>query len=496
MRINGIADNEELFSMFIEDVKKVQGFEKLKFLQSNLAKGGIAFIWGSLFASLTMFAYFISYWFPNLFADNLFSYLSSICITLFWFFVVYFVLKQSRYYFNFLKNNLIFTCILGVVIFTFIWGLNIGYLYRGLESNIIFQIGTLLILLLITVFHSVRKSIDVDKFVLKNTHKKEKKYDKILGYFFRVSAIVIWGVSPLIVKYSLSEVSPLLVTGFSIYIGLLFVVPFFLLLQYLGKVKKVTKKEISTGYTRYFWTAVLFDGLTIFLFFFSVQYTLASNAILVLNFAPVVGLMAGIFFFRNTVAYLQTKGQRLRVIIIFIIGCLGTSFLVLNQPETNVVDPQNKLFGDFLSVLALICDVIATIAIILYAKSKEAFSGLHFIVRKVCFLAILFSPIVLPQIFSLSLTSQEWMSFLFLGVFNIVLSYYFAYEAYKRMEGLIAYLMFNLTAVITVFIEVFVFGLALNILFIFGAVLIISSTIFAEIINTKAEREVAKIEVK
>ena len=315
------------------------------------------------------------------------------------------------------------------------------------------------------------------------------KNQKLIGYILRMLAVFSWGLSPIIIKYNLSNIDGIFITGFSIFCGLVFLVPFTFFIKFFFKKTQIEKQNIKKGYTKSFWIAVIFDGLTVLFFYFSVHFTIASNAALFFNFAPVLGLVITLAFFKEKIPYFRTKGNVSNIIFIFLTGCIGTSLLIVNKADANVIDFQSKLFGDSLSLIALFCDVVATLALINYAKSKTAFSGLDFIVRKITVLAIVFSPVVIPRLFSLELTQKEWFSFIFLGVVCFVLSYFFAYEAYKRIEGLIAYLMFNLTAVVTIFIEVIFFGLEMTWIFVAGSFLIIISAISAEIINSKNERK-------
>lgn len=315
----------------------------------------------------------------------------------------------------------------------------------------------------------------------------DKTKQKIFGYILRLTAVFLWGVSPLIIKYYLARINGLFITAFSVYIGLISLLVFFLLRRIFLKSSRPLRAAAGTGYTKLFFLAVIFDGLTVLLYFLSIQLTLASNAILFLTFAPVVAVLISLIFFRDRVSYLRVPGHASIIIFVFLAGCIGTSFLILNKGSTNVVNYHHKLLGDALAILALMSDVIATMSIIHYAKSKQSFSGLDFIFRKVAILAAMFTPIVLLHIFSITLTLREWGAFLFLGLFNIVVAYYCAYEAFQRIEGLIAYLLFNLTAVVTIFLEILFFGLEVTVPFVIGSVLIIAASITAESINTKSE---------
>ncbi len=64
------------------------------------------------------------------------------------------------------------------------------------------------------------------------------------------------------------------------------------------------------------------------------------------------------------------------------------------------------------------------------------------------------------------------------------------FEAYKRMDGFIAFLMFNISILITLVIESFVLKeIHITSHLLLGAGLIIGSSILAEMINTQSEKE-------
>ena len=64
------------------------------------------------------------------------------------------------------------------------------------------------------------------------------------------------------------------------------------------------------------------------------------------------------------------------------------------------------------------------------------------------------------------------------------------FEAFRRIDGFIAFLMFNISILITFVAEILVFKtLSPTLLLIAGGIIIICSTIIAELINSHCERK-------
>lgn len=67
------------------------------------------------------------------------------------------------------------------------------------------------------------------------------------------------------------------------------------------------------------------------------------------------------------------------------------------------------------------------------------------------------------------------------------------YEAFRRMDGFIAFLMFNIAILLTFAIEAYwLEGIMVTPFLLLGGSLIIGASIFAEVINTKCEKEEKK----
>jgi uncharacterized membrane protein len=64
------------------------------------------------------------------------------------------------------------------------------------------------------------------------------------------------------------------------------------------------------------------------------------------------------------------------------------------------------------------------------------------------------------------------------------------YEAFKRIDGYLAYMMFNISVLVTFVLETFVFhSIQPTLLLILAGAMIISASIFAEMINSRCQKK-------
>lgn len=314
-------------------------------------------------------------------------------------------------------------------------------------------------------------------------------FQKTVGYTFRMIAIVIWGLTSIFGRY-LHNLPAEFILGFSLCIGAVFL----LILQgaraaFRG-IKGKSPDPISGPKKLHisFWIAILGDAFVVFSIFLAVKYTFASHVKLLLTFAPVAGLIIAYLFMEKKSAYFYDRKSVAGIFLIFLGGCLGAALLLYHSFDKQMT--PHALLGDFIGFLAMIADVIATLAVIHYSKRPDSFSGFDYGLRKVCILALLLLPFTIYHAHFLSaLTLHEWYVFVFLGTADMALSYILAYLAYQRLDGLIAYLLFNLSTLITIVLEIIFFDLPITSLFIVGGMCILASSVLAEIVNTKYEKK-------
>ncbi len=345
----------------------------------------------------------------------------------------------------------------------------------------------------ILLFVNSQQKIFIEQKILSSCEWEKKKKEKIFGYAVRIIAILIFGATPILSKYYLSEFSGIQITSVSFFLAVICTLPLFL---YRKKHLSLKNYEQQKKYNKFFWIAVLSDMTLVILYFFSINLTSASTAITFLNFSPLLAIIIGILFWKQKESqYMNNKSDLLKILIMFVLGTIGVLLLVLNKEE-NISESEYafKLFGDLLAFIAMIFDVIATLALISYTKSKNIFKGIDYIIHKIFIIGLLLSPFAIHTIFTHSISALELGIFLFIAIFNFILAYLLSYEAYKRLDGLINFLFFNLSVAVTITLEVFVFDLSISYLFGLGVFLIIFSSLFSEFINTKCEKKELKIE--
>lgn len=322
----------------------------------------------------------------------------------------------------------------------------------------------------------------------KISHNKQKIY----GYLFRIGTIVAFGLAPIIVKLYLPDMNSFISVSIAYFVLGVTFIPL-ILLKIIKKHKTLKespqKPLLNVSYNKLFWIAIIFDMLMIIFYFRGIDLTAASEIVLFLNFAPVVALIISIIFFRNHFPYLKTKSSIQKILWAFYIGCIGAALLFF--AKGNSVTPSYQ--SSFYAITMLVFDVIATIAILLYAKQKFAFSGWDYIFRKICFTALILTPIAIIYLSEniQHISINNWIGILYLGFIDFLFGYWCAYEAYKRLDGLVNYLLLIFMPLLTLILEIFILGFRPNTLFFVGAAMILISAIYAEIINSKAEKNQA-----
>lgn len=315
---------------------------------------------------------------------------------------------------------------------------------------------------------------------------------KLIGYLLRLIAVIIWGIDPLVAKYALERFDGYFICALSLSISAISFFPIILWKIFNNK-KQESDNPKGSPYHPLFFIIIVFGGLTSFFHFISLNYTIAINTVLFLTFAPVVGLVITLIFLRSQVAYLQRLSDKLKLILVFLMGCFGASLLITSGSKEVFSQAKNKILGDFIAFLAMTSDVIATLALIRYRKLSQAFSGSDFMIRRQIILSIISLPIILPSILSISFTNKELAAFLFIGLGTHTAAYYLSYEAYKRLDGLINYLFFNITPIITITLESLLFNLPLSRNLILGTTFTIGSSILAEVVNSQAQKRASTL---
>ena len=223
----------------------------------------------------------------------------------------------------------------------------------------------------------------------------------------------------------------------------------------------------------------------------SLRFTTSTNFILFNNFSPVLALLIAAVLWRHSIPYLRLPKHMFWVFLIFLMGSTGSALIIYNDIRFPGIGSIN---GDILGLIAMVADTLLVVSMIRYMKVFPHASSLSTNLHVFSFLAVT----SLPPLGYLAVTgsplihSLTFVPVLF-GLGGGVLSgigKILNYEAFRRIDGFIAFLMFNISILITFGIEVFFLGkFSPTWILLLGGFIIVSSTILAELVNSHCQKK-------
>ena len=322
---------------------------------------------------------------------------------------------------------------------------------------------------------------------------KKIQREKFIGYAIRLCAVGIWGIQPLYLKYTPANDANPLVRVFLMSIGILLITSLLVALRYgihavvrrgsMPKLRIPLNKELLT----------IIAGAALFTYFLnaSLRLTTSTNFILFNNFSPILALLTAAVLWRRSIPYLKEPRHMLWIFIIFLMGSIGSSLIIYNSI---LLPGAGSLHGDVLGILAMVADTVYVIGQIRYVKVVPTAWSLSINLHVFSVLALLLLPVFLsvsstgngPTFFSL--TSAPVLFSIGAGALSGI-GQALNYEAFRRIDGFIAFLMFNISILITFFAEVFILGkLSPTWALLIGGITIISSSILAEFVSSRCQK--------
>ncbi len=315
---------------------------------------------------------------------------------------------------------------------------------------------------------------------------------KIIGYFIRLGAVVIWGLEPIYIRYtSVNALSPFIRT-FLLAFGVLAVSSLVLLFRQLvfKRERKPLRSFLTLPYDKFFVLLVIGQIGFMYLKNASLVHTTGTNLLLFNNFAPLLGLLVAAVFWRRDIPYLKRPQTMLWIFLLAIIAGIGSSLLVYSS----VTEGTSSLLGDILAFIATLFDVLLVVSQIQYIKgfpkSDPAALNLHIFFYLLVFVSPL---IILAALFHWPIFAGMTITAVLLGIgiglFEGV-GQMCNYAAFKRIDGYLAHLMFNLSVFITFSVETFVLHTVQpTLLLIVSGLLILSASVLAEYLNSQCQKK-------
>ena len=204
------------------------------------------------------------------------------------------------------------------------------------------------------------------------------------------------------------------------------------------------------------------------------------------NFAPLLALLVALVLWRNEIPYFKDKSHILAILLVFAIGAMGSSLLFYNDILYGL---EGSIKGDMFALILMAVDVILVVAQIRYVKYLQENQSVFLNLYVYLFILLVMLPIILLNLSVFySLTAEQIYFTIGAGVISGI-GQILNYEAFRRMDGFIAFLMFNIAILITFVIEAYwLKEIVVTPFLIIGGILIIGASVFAEIINNKCER--------
>lgn len=303
----------------------------------------------------------------------------------------------------------------------------------------------------------------------------------MLGYLAGITATIFWGFDTVVIRWLIQQgIDPFLIGALRLYIGSTMII-------LVTAALRIKKGHISTriAYTKFFWLTTVGLAANFLLFHKGLEFTIASDAVLLEAFSPVMVLIIVMLFIPNRVKHLlQHPHLPQRILQIIILGSIGSSLLLINDPKDILMTTQSKFIGDIIEFIAMFAWALVLLGMHEYQKREDQHNILAATAQFLFLAAVLISPFVpWGEISFLSPTQWGWI--LILGVFSTGFSYVLWHFASKLIDIFPLMTIFNLVSVFTVLTESLALGLNITWKLFVGGILILYAAMHAKLINTK-----------
>ena len=309
---------------------------------------------------------------------------------------------------------------------------------------------------------------------------------KIIGYSCGLLAAFFWGVHSVIIRFMTGEgISPFLIAGSRLYVGIatIFII---LLIRALLTRKKVFEKLEFNGF---FWLAGIVLGLNFLLFQLGLKYTYASDANLIQNFAPVAVLIISTVFFTHRIKRFSNTSERWWLtLFIVIVGSIGASLILTNNPEEVLSAGATKGVGDLIEFAAMGLFALFIIASNEFGRQNEGKSSLQITLFTLAVAAIPVSFLIPFKQFA-SLNVEQLWYLGFIGVFSTGIAYALWNKAAQYLSVVPLGLNIIYIGIITVLSEKIFLDLALTWKIAAGGLLMLLASVSAEVISATYKKD-------
>jgi drug/metabolite transporter (DMT)-like permease len=295
------------------------------------------------------------------------------------------------------------------------------------------------------------------------------------AYIELLIVVLIWGVAPSVIKFTLGELPPFLFLTYRFLITTIVLLPFYL----KSKNKGVTFSNL------YLIILVSFLGstLNLGLLFFGTNLTTSLDSSLISATSPILVILAGIIFLKEHV----TKREKFGILITI----LGTIVITLQSFFEAGAPGTHSVLGNIIILLSNLA--FAAYLIISKKALKEGVSPftltfMMFIIGFITCLPVVFIESkpseILPLILNLNLSSH--LSVLYMALISGALAYFLYQKAQKTIEASEASVFNYLPPIITAPVAMLWLHEKLTLPYLLGSVVIAAGVFLAEWKKQKA----------
>ncbi|MBI5413577.1 DMT family transporter [Candidatus Peregrinibacteria bacterium] len=305
----------------------------------------------------------------------------------------------------------------------------------------------------------------------------------LIGYVCAVSASFLWGFHSVAIRWLIKDgVNPFLIGDLRLLIGSA-ALALTVLIWDLAMRKPVS--SLCVPYSKFFWLIAISLAANFLFFHKGLEYTIASDAILLEAFSPVMVLLIMMIFIPQRIHHL-IKHPELpkRVIQTVIIGSIGSALLLINDPKDILTASSVKLMGDVIEFVAMIAWALVLLSMHEYQQREKNHNSLAATAQFLFFAGLFLAPFV-PWIEVTKITGQEFFWIMVLGIGSTSMSYSLWHVASKYLDIFPLLTIFNLASIFTVITESMVLGLKVSWTLLIGGAFILYAAMKAKLINSQ-----------
>lgn len=305
---------------------------------------------------------------------------------------------------------------------------------------------------------------------------------KIIGYLAGIFATIFWGFDTVVIRWIIHEgVSPFLVGISRLIIGSA-VLSIGVVIANFARKKAIFPR---IHYSPFFWLITIGLAVNFILFHKGLSYTIASNAVLLEAFSPVAVLVIIMLFLPQRMTHLM-KSSNLpqKVLQIVVVGSIGSSLLLINDPKDFLTSSNVKLIGDTMEFIAMFAWALVLLGMHEYQQREEHTNILGVTAQFLFLAAIILAPFT-PWNELMDISPIQWVWLIILGVFSTGAAYALWHVASKYLDVFPLMTIFNLVSIFTVITESYFLGLQFSWKLFTGGIMILYAAMHAKWLNEK-----------